>query len=568
MTSTNAVQSNRANAAQLNTARASAPNPNAILSGYKPTGASERTARQDGLHAGVGASHRMAQTDLGKLKKYEAAFEAAGKKHGVPPALLAAIASRESRGGSALDRSGHGDGGNGFGLMQVDHRYHSAKGGPYSAQHIDQAAGILKGMLNQVKKNHPDWPAAQQLRGAVAAYNSGVSNVQTIKNMDVGTTGNDYSNDVWARAQKLAPHFGGTGGASGPKPSNEVKFPKFDGQYTAAPSLGDVAKGEERLRIGHKGESVKDLQKLLGFPEGKRDGFYGPDTREAVHAFQKKNGMKATPGTEGTVGPTTLKWLKNGGRPEETDKPAPKPTGPKDSYEPGDKKWTQAPSLADVKEGKATLREGMQGGAVKHVQKLLGVDTDGKYGPATKKAVAQFQKAAGLNPPDGSEGHVGKTTLAKLEKAAASNGVDGISARGRAQMKELMNIAQRHSAGKRPDGYCLKHVGDYLDRTSYGKIGHGKAPRFPLARNMGDYLNKNHQSLGLKKLNLDNPYKAPPGAIIVVRPGTPGTRHPTAGDIVVKGPGSHFYNGGEMGYGGPQNFPRGNRHVIGIFVPQ
>jgi peptidoglycan hydrolase-like protein with peptidoglycan-binding domain len=182
---------------------------NAILSKYKPTGASAATARQDGLSAGPAASAKMAKNDLARLKPYKAQFEAAGKKYGVPPALLAAIASRESRGGAALDSRGYGDAGNGFGLMQVDKRSHTLKGGPYSAEHINQAAGILKSYLTSVKKSHPSWPPEQQLRGAVAAYNSGPGNVQTIAGMDRGTTGNDYSNDVWARAQTLAPNFGG-----------------------------------------------------------------------------------------------------------------------------------------------------------------------------------------------------------------------------------------------------------------------------------------------------------------------------------------------------------------------
>jgi soluble lytic murein transglycosylase-like protein len=182
---------------------------NAILSKYKPTGASAATARQDGLSAGPAASAKMAKTDLARLKPYAAEFQAAGKKYGVPPALLAAIASRESRGGAALDSRGYGDGGNGFGLMQVDKRSHALKGGPYSAEHIDQAAGILKSSLSSVQKSHPSWPPEQQLRGAVAAYNSGPGNVKTIAGMDIGTTGNDYSNDVWARAQALAPSFGG-----------------------------------------------------------------------------------------------------------------------------------------------------------------------------------------------------------------------------------------------------------------------------------------------------------------------------------------------------------------------
>src|SRR3712207_5431936 len=141
-----AIRSGNTHALRPQTERAAA-NPNAILSKYKPTGASAATARQDGLPAGVGSSPKMARTDLARLKKYENAFESAAKKHGVPPALLAAIASRESRAGAALDSSGRGDGGNGFGLMQVDRRFHTPRGGPYSAEHIDQAAGILKGML-------------------------------------------------------------------------------------------------------------------------------------------------------------------------------------------------------------------------------------------------------------------------------------------------------------------------------------------------------------------------------------------------------------------------------------
>ena len=39
--------------------------------------------------------------------------------------------------------------------------------------------------------------------GAVAAYNFGTDDVWTWERLDVGTTGNDYSNDVMARAQWL-----------------------------------------------------------------------------------------------------------------------------------------------------------------------------------------------------------------------------------------------------------------------------------------------------------------------------------------------------------------------------
>jgi len=536
----------RTNAVQTMAPAAAASNPNAILSKYQPTGASAATARQDGLSAGVGASQKMAQSDLANLKKYKDGFEAAAAKHGLPPALLAAICSRESRAGAVLDRNGRGDGGNGFGLMQVDFRSHKPVGGPYSAQHIDQAAGILKSNLNEMKRAHPNWSPEQQLRGAVAAYNMGTSNVRTLQGMDRGSTGNDYSNDVWARAQTLAPHFGGAAGTTGPTPK---------------PGTGGVSGAV--LRNGSSGPEVKQLQEQLnklGYSVGEADGKFGPKTEAAVKKFQAVKGLEA----DGVVGAKTREALKKATAAASTP-------GAKDGFDSAPARtWTPAPTVDDVKTGGKLLKEGMQGPAVTELQKLLGIEADGKFGADTKKAVADFQKSAGLTPGAGNEGVVGKTTLENLQKAGGPGGassVDGISAQGRKQMEDLLNMAQRNSAGKRPDGKCLWHVNNWLDKSTYGKIGNGKSPRFPLARNYGDWLNKNHKSLGMKKLNIDNPYNAPPGAIVVVRPGTPGTRHKTAGDIVVVGKNGHFYNGGEMGYRGPKNFPPGNKHVIGIFVP-
>jgi hypothetical protein len=212
--STPTARTTEPRALQLREAAASALNPNALLLKFLPTGASAATARQDGLSAGIGASHRMALVDLPRLRRYQGAFEASGVKYGLPPALLAAIASRESRAGGMLDVNGLGGGGDCFGLMQLDSRYHPPRGGPYSPEHIDQAARVLERLLEEVKAKHPGWPPEQQLRGAVAAYDAGVGGVRTIKDMDRGTSGDDYSNDVWARAQALAPAFGGTEGSA------------------------------------------------------------------------------------------------------------------------------------------------------------------------------------------------------------------------------------------------------------------------------------------------------------------------------------------------------------------
>jgi hypothetical protein len=171
-------------------------------------GASAETARQDRLPEGVQSSHTMAQTDLNRIKAIADRFVSAANKFGVPAAVLAAIASRESRGGAALDSGGWGDRGNGFGIMQVDKNFHHLEGtsDPFSLEHIEQATGIFVDFLNEVQRKHPDWEDPYILKGAAVAYNSGVSNVQTKEGMDIGTTGNDYGADVIARAQYYANH--------------------------------------------------------------------------------------------------------------------------------------------------------------------------------------------------------------------------------------------------------------------------------------------------------------------------------------------------------------------------
>ena len=173
------------------------------------TGSSAATASQDGLPAGVQSSHKMAQTDLQRVKAMADCFCAAAAKFGVPAALLAAVASRESRCGNVLHNDGWGDGGNAFGIMQVDKRSHAVEGipdGPKSLAHVEQATGIFANCLQQVQQKHPNWEDRYVIKGAAVAYNSGLRNVQTKEGMDIGTTGDDYGSDVMARAQYYANH--------------------------------------------------------------------------------------------------------------------------------------------------------------------------------------------------------------------------------------------------------------------------------------------------------------------------------------------------------------------------
>jgi len=179
----------------------------AALQQASTSGASAVTAAQDGLQQGVAASERMAQTDLQRVLALKGIFVLSGQAFDVPPPLLAAIASRESRCGNVLAPDGTGDNGNGFGIMQVDKRFHNVVGRPRSQEHVNQACRILVDFLRQVQSKHPSWADADVLKGGLVAYNSGMRNVQTIARMDSGTTGNDYGSDVIARAQFYLQHF-------------------------------------------------------------------------------------------------------------------------------------------------------------------------------------------------------------------------------------------------------------------------------------------------------------------------------------------------------------------------
>jgi peptidoglycan hydrolase-like protein with peptidoglycan-binding domain len=174
------------------------------------TGASSLTASQDGLPSGISSSHKMAETDLQRAKSLVSIFQNVGAKFDVPPAMIAALASRESRCGNVLDSKGFGDQGNAFGILQVDQRYHKPLQGidsPTSLEHVEQAIKIFAQYREQVQTNHPDWEDEFVIKGAAVAYNSGVENVQTKVGMDIGTAGGDYGSDIIARAQFYIDHL-------------------------------------------------------------------------------------------------------------------------------------------------------------------------------------------------------------------------------------------------------------------------------------------------------------------------------------------------------------------------
>ncbi|XP_029460641.1 lysozyme g-like isoform X2 [Rhinatrema bivittatum] len=165
------------------------------------TGASRRTASQDKLKfSGVKASEHMAAYDLKNMNKYKLKIESVARKLCMDAAVIAGIISRESRAGAVL-RNGWGDNGNAFGLMQIDKRWHKPRGTWNSGENIMQGTEICISMIKQIKKKFPSWSMTEQLKGGIAAYNAGPGNIKSFHEVDARTTGQDYSNDVIARAK-------------------------------------------------------------------------------------------------------------------------------------------------------------------------------------------------------------------------------------------------------------------------------------------------------------------------------------------------------------------------------
>lgn len=75
--------------------------------------------------------------------------------------------------------------------------------------------------------------------------------------------------------------------------------------HVRAPSYAPL---EAISRNGSRGDEVRAIQERLiewGYLSGSADGIFGPDTENAVRAFQKKNGLTV----DGIAGPATLRAM-------------------------------------------------------------------------------------------------------------------------------------------------------------------------------------------------------------------------------------------------------------------
>ena len=149
--------------------------------------------------------------------------------------------------------------------------------------------------------------------------------------------------------------------------------------------------------VGDQGDNVRKVQKrliALGYLSSSADGDYGNQTKKAVEAFQKNNGLSVT----GNVNSKTLNKLNSSG---------------------AKKASSSSSSSSSASDGTCSVGDG--GDNVRKVQKrlialgYLSGSADGDYGNQTKKAVEAFQKNNGLSV----TGNVNSKTLSKLNSSSA-----------------------------------------------------------------------------------------------------------------------------------------------------
>lgn len=321
------------------------------------------------------------------------------------------------------------------------------------------------------------------------------------------------------------------------------------------------------MRFGSQGDHVKDLQnglKALGFDPGLVDGIFGAETGSAVREFQGANNLTA----DGIVGPRTQATLN--ARLEALAKEA----STIDTHS----TWEGVGSQVYLNFGHRMVDDHYV--AAVPDGRLVWKDSNTLVNPHQWAAMGTRQREHFLSqvPPAlksnalaalaGGDPNSIKTRVPEEPKMAPNQAPSNGSSSGQ-QMKRLLDEARRNSVGKRPDGWCYMHVWNYISRTGYGNMPGEGIPdsHAAYAKQFSYYADANLNRLGLRKLNIDNPYKAPAGSIVVVRPGTPGTAHPVAGDIAIADGHGRFFNGGEMGYGGSHHFRPGNNYVLGVYVP-
>lgn len=166
----------------------------------------------------------------------------------------------------------------------------------------------------------------------------------------------------------------------------------------------------------------------LGYNAGANDGRFGEKTKGAVEEFQGDHGLKK----DGEVGSSTKIALRGtdseevskrrtaatGQTTTEDGEKPPKDNGADDTEAPSDAtvEESEAPSLAGAVLTKGTgVSEEEPDATVAHMQKTIGAEADGRFGPDTEKKLKSTQRKYGLK----ADGVVGPKTGRLLDRMAS-----------------------------------------------------------------------------------------------------------------------------------------------------
>ncbi|MDX2015832.1 MAG: peptidoglycan-binding domain-containing protein [Myxococcaceae bacterium] len=385
----------------------------------------------------------------------------------------------------------------------------------------------------------------------------------TLNAPGLGNSLSRVRDDQRRRAEAVAQGLSLRGGSTPTTPATGT--PSTGTPSTGTPTSPTAPIATRQLHSGATGDDVQSLQRALNqagaSPRLDEDGDFGPKTETAVRAFQQKFGLDV----DGIAGPDTLTKLQSAVSP--TAPSAQPPSTPGDAGAFNVQPGSRGPQVRALKE--ALKAAGYYDGVINDEMGPMGVE-------ALKKAKAALRLG-------GPADVAGPTTMEALRRAASApvaGAPIAISEQGRAQMSRLIEHARaNHQGASRGDRF--KFVWGYMTKSGYGKLDDwNDLPRMngDLARGFPDYLNASQSHLdeaGLQRLDtatqppITNPHdpRIPPGAVIVVAPGSTGTAHPTAGDIVVKGtqPGEFINDGPRMNYGTRDSW---QGRILGVYVPR
>ena len=176
------------------------------------------------------------------------------------------------------------------------------------------------------------------------------------------------------------------------------------GGGSSSPTYKTVSGSTPLVKLYHKGEPVKRIQKAVGV---KADSYYGPSTVEAVKKWQKANGLVA----DGIFGDKSWGVL-NGGKAKKPSSPK-KSSAPKFPLPKGHWYSTESRSSKNHSGYYAKDRAGIKQFQNKLKSRGWKIPADGRFGPATEKIVRQFQAEKRLRV----DGAVGAQTWAKIWEA-------------------------------------------------------------------------------------------------------------------------------------------------------